>query len=292
MRKVSDLLNKPAISAANGDLIGKVTGVLCGKGLKTIEYLNILKGGDGLNDYVFAAPRSVKTITDKTVVLTNNLCIKNAADISIDEKTEFPLGGAIYAADGRTVGVVADLLFGDSDKRITGVVTEEGGEISPERVSSFSLGIITLLPDGKTRKRKGAPKKMPIADVDTPVALFSEENGAPVDTCDAVADITSPDVDNETCASGAEDNVADAPSVPTITPIPLSETAVTTKRLPFMPARVIGNYRFLLGRVVMNNIYDKRNVLIIKKGTLITADVVLCAHANNKLVDLTLNSRL
>ncbi len=269
MRKISSLCGKHAISASNGEYLGAITGVLCDKSLKTVEYLNILKSSDTLDDYCFAAPRSIKSIFDESVVLTNNLCIKNSAEIKCDA-VEFPSGGKIYSADGVAVGVVADLYFADTTKNVLCVVTEDGEEIPPERVASVSYGVITLLPDGKTRKRTAAPKKIPAAETDVSVSVLSPETEA------------------------QEEPVADpTPAfLPEITALPLSEVTAAPAKRTFMPARVIGNYRFLLGRIVVNNIYDKRRMLIIKKGSLITAEVVLTAHAHNKLVELTLNSRL
>lgn len=290
MRKISSLFGKPTISSANGEFLGTVTGVLCGKSLKTVEYLNILKDSDTLSDYLFVAPRSVKSISDESVVLTNNLCIKNAAEIKGDN-VEFPIGGKIYSAKGDTVGAVADLFFSDTTKNVQCIVTEDGTEILPERVSSVSYGVITLLPDDMTRKRAGAPKKIPSAPENTPVQLFDEE--AKIETPIAADTIPLPLYEEEKLSS--ETIVVEAAEklfTPEITAVPLAEAVAAPVKRSFMPARVICNYRFLLGRIVINNIYDKRHVLIIKKDSLITSDVVLIAHKHNKLVELTLNSRL
>ena len=55
------------------------------------------------------------------------------------------------------------------------------------------------------------------------------------------------------------------PFTPEITAVPLAEAVAAPVKHSFMPARVICNYRFLLGRIVINNIYDKRHVLISKR---------------------------
>ena len=107
MRKISSLFGKPTISSANGEFLGTVTGVLCGKSLKTVEYLNILKDSDTLSDYLFVAPRSVKSISDAPVVLTY-LCIKNAAKERVITWS-FPWR-KIYSAKGDTVGAAAPVL--------------------------------------------------------------------------------------------------------------------------------------------------------------------------------------
>lgn len=59
----------------------------------------------------------------------------------------------------------------------------------------------------------------------------------------------------------------------------------------FLPVRLLSNYRFLVGRVATANVYDENKKLIIKTGTLITAEIVINAHKANRLVALTLASR-
>ncbi len=56
------------------------------------------------------------------------------------------------------------------------------------------------------------------------------------------------------------------------------------------PARVITDYDFLLGRNLLHDLNTYAGILIAKKGTIVTKDLVETAARYGKLVDLTLNS--
>lgn len=57
------------------------------------------------------------------------------------------------------------------------------------------------------------------------------------------------------------------------------------------PARIIADYVFLLGRLTMQAITDHDGNTIIPKNTLITANIVLTAFNNGKLLELTKYSK-
>lgn len=434
MRKVSEILKKTAISADKGEILGEITGVLCGKDLKTVDYfmLDCLSGAISLCK--FLPPRFIRSINDDSVLVSNKLCIKNADEIDVTKYSDISLVLPVYDADGKKLGTLNDIFFGDSKKAVESILV--GKALYPPFVSSAEQDGVVLNLSGSARRRS-APRKIektvdvpvlalnddsekkelggdipadnggtaffeersvfeesvvikesapaeepvvtekpiadnePIADEITaedktpavseePVAVVesvvSEESVTVVEsvvsekpvtvvesvavdesivnedpsikeppavTADTVineisavsddtvindqtaaydepAAIEEPDIIEETAAceeSPVNAETVDrgenalAETVPSPSPVSIAEARQKMQINKYMPHRVIGNYRFLLGRVVTKNIYDYSHHLIIKRGALVTADTVKSAHQNNKLIELTLCSK-
>lgn len=50
---------------------------------------------------------------------------KSQSDVSGKDLIEFPLGAPVYTADGKALGVLSDLYFGDTDKIATAIIVNE-----------------------------------------------------------------------------------------------------------------------------------------------------------------------
>lgn len=157
MRKITSYLSLPVISGSQHKILGTITGVLCEKRLKSVGFFAFsdLYSKDSENMYV--AARSLKKINDDSVVLSNLLCIKSQSDVSGKDLIEFPLGAPVYTADGKALGVLSDLYFGDTDKIATAIIVNET-PVLVERIASVDAQGIILLPDGKKRVRKQKSK--------------------------------------------------------------------------------------------------------------------------------------
>ena len=157
MRKITSYLSLPVISGSQHKILGTITGVLCEKRLKSVGFFAFsdLYSKDSENMYV--AARSLKKINDDSVVLSNLLCIKSQYDVSGKDLIEFPLGAPVYTADGKALGVLSDLYFGDTDKIATAIIVNET-PVLVERIASVDAQGVLLLPDGKKRVRKQKSK--------------------------------------------------------------------------------------------------------------------------------------
>ncbi len=236
MRKITSYLSLPVISGSNQEILGTITGVLCDKRLKTVEFFTFSDLFSAFPTRYYVAQRSLKRINDDSVVLSNLLCIKNDADIFGKDLVEFPLGAPVYTSDGKALGVLSDLYFGDTDKKSVAVIVNDT-PVLVERVATVDAQGVVLLPDGKKRIRK---KKSPVIEKpekDFQVSLFD----------------------------------ANKPSA--------------------LPVKALSNYGFLIGRVATASVYDKDNRVIVKKGALVTQDIVFNAHRKNRLIALTLSSK-
>lgn len=239
MRKITSYLSLPVISGAQHKILGTITGVLCEKRLKSVDFFTFSDLYSKDSEKMFVAQRSLKKINDDSVVLSNLLCIKNEADVSGKDLIEFPLGAPVYTADGKALGVLSDLYFGDTDKNATAIIVNET-PVLVERIASADAQGVILLPDGKKRVRK--QKSKPV--------------------------IEKPEQDFKVSILSSQDNAART-----------------------LPVKAISNYGFLIGRVATSSVYDRNNVPIIKKGALVTSDVVFAAHRKNRLIALTLATK-
>lgn len=304
MRKVSDLLSKPLISTGNATFEGVISGFLCDKRLKAVEYLNILVENEALDERKYVALRYVKNIADDSVTITNNLCIKSAEEVDFEKYIDNPVNCRIFDSDGTLIGKVTDVCFGDTTKQITEI--KVGADtITPEQIASVSNDIIILYKDGQKPLRKSAPRKVKKPAENTVVAALEEPpviDGAASEKesaeAAALSEISDAPAENKTDVSEIREIALTELISPEELLLPQAETqssegdqAPAQCRQNIMPQRVICNYRFLLGRLVTANIYNMRREPIVKAGSLITAEVVLTAHRNNKLVDLTLHSK-
>ncbi|UKI14697.1 MAG: PRC-barrel domain-containing protein [Clostridiales bacterium] len=136
---------------------------MCEKRLKSVGFFAFsdLYSKDSENMYV--AARSLKKINDDSVVLSNLLCIKKA-NPTFREKDliEFPLGAPVYTADGKALGVLSDLYFGDTDKIATAIIVNET-PVLVERIASVDAQGVILLPDGK-KSACGNKKSKPVIE--------------------------------------------------------------------------------------------------------------------------------
>jgi hypothetical protein len=243
----------------------------------------------------------------------NNLCIKSEDILDLNAYVENPINSSVYSAEGDFLGKLTDVHFGDTVKAVSEIVVDE--RVLPvSKIASTTKDII-VLSDGKP-KRKTTPKKvvktadcsvelfdappLPAVDKTAEVSVASEDNitAEIIDAKPATKVIEEPILESsisdtsvtETASKTKEFTETSAPS-PEVTPVSIS--AVTPRRVDDkLPKKLISDFRFLLGRVVTDNVYNHRRELIIRRGQLVTAEVVRLAHKNNKLIELTLNSKL
>lgn len=286
MRKISDFLSKPLISLNNATFEGTIIGFLCGKKLKTIEYLCILIENNTLDEIKYVSIKRIKNANENAVTVLNNLCIKNADDIDIMRFVENPLNSNVYTSDGKLEGRLTDVLFNDTDKIVTEIFIDDK-PIPINRLASISRDIIILYGEGQPVVRKSAPRKIKKPAIDTPVEILDG-----IDDTKTDFDEIGFAVDTPTDNTDAQNTIQ--PATLKITEIPLPSALDGAKAEPVvdkMPAKLISDYRFLLGRVVTNNIYNMQKVLIIRANTIVTAEIVEIARKNNKLIELTLSSK-
>lgn len=286
MRKISDFLSKPLISLNNASFEGTIIGFLCGKKLKTIEYLCILIENNTSDEIKYVSIKRIKNANENAVTVLSNLCIKNADDIDIMRFVENPLNSNVYTSDGKLEGRLTDVYFNDTEKTVTEILIDEK-PIQINRLASISRDIIILYGEGQPIVRKSAPRKIKKPVADTPVEMLDN-----LDDTKTVFDEIGFSVDKPTDNTTAD--YAKQSDTLEITELSLPSALEGAKAEPVvdkMPAKLISDYRFLLGRVVTNNIYNMQKVLIIRANTIVTAEIVEIARKNNKLIELTLSSK-
>ena len=163
-----------------------------------------------------------------------------------------PLGAKIYDTCGMMIGTLRDLHFDERGQ--VHALLSDNGEISPERVLSIGSDLVVLRApahQGKAFRRASAPG----ARRSTPRKAKKLPTVIGVNE-----DAFSPEIleERETLATGEE--------------------------------TLLHDYAFLLGRKVRKDI-TSGDISVASADELVTPDVILRAHRNGKLVELTVNSR-
>lgn len=187
MRKITSYLSLPVISGAEYKILGNITGVLCDKRLKSVDYFVFRDTLSENPENKYVAQRSVKKINDDSVVLSNLLCIKTENDLQNKSLVEFPLGAPVYTALGVFLGNVSDLYFGDTDKKATAVIVN-GAPVLVERIASVDARGVVLLPDGKKRVRTQNKSVVEKPEKDFSVSVFSVSENSSVLPSKAISD--------------------------------------------------------------------------------------------------------
>lgn len=161
------------------------------------------------------------------------------------------MGKTVYTPFGISKGVFIDCIF-DEKGKVSTIMTATA-EISPAEIRGVG-DVVVLKENRKPRKRK--------------------------------MDFSSLALENKHVS--ALDDTSKTSEGSAIIPQPSVNIGVGGT---FTPPRIIGDYNFLLGRTLSQDLLTYSGELIAPKNTFVTIDVVEKARANGKLLDLTLNSK-
>ncbi|MBR4801088.1 MAG: PRC-barrel domain-containing protein [Clostridia bacterium] len=273
MNKTTDFLTLPVLSIADARIIGRVESVLFDETGKTAIYLTLSP-----DDKLMLLPYGKILNKTDAIVIDSTLSLVDACDV--DMTTLIALDGKeIYSQTGENKGRVeyVELFSGGKTSKIC-------AENASYNSSAFQkLGDILLL---KQTKRRTVRHSIPKDAVNRKVEIFDvkKQNTAPV-----------PATNSETTIQpSTKKAVALEQGAPLFSQDALEK--IVGKELVYdatderTPARVISDYDFLLGRTLLRDLTTYAGVLLAKRGTLVTRELVETATRYGKLVDLTLNS--
>jgi sporulation protein YlmC with PRC-barrel domain len=255
MRRVSELLSKPLISLLEGSNEGIITNIAFDKKLKKPKWLIFYDTTEN--------ERAVQ-ISDIFKVGQNAIVIKSrdsVVDLAAADGLVLnnPINCTVYTSDGKQMGCVKDVVLKD-DKDEVLFLELENFSIPADQVFSSSGNAVVILEKNEALKisRSGGGGKKAAA----------ASGAAKINT----------KITTKINAEAVEAIAAKAAS---------GQSASGNDRIQ---KKLIGDYRFLLGRKTNRDIFDKKNIRIIKKNSSITADVVDAARLHGKLIELTVNS--
>jgi sporulation protein YlmC with PRC-barrel domain len=264
MRRVSELLSKPLISLLEGGNEGVIKNIAFDKRLKKPKWLIFY---DDSNERAIRISDIFKVGQNAVVIKTRESIVAlNAAEGLVLNN---PINCTVYTSDGKEMGRVKDVVLRD-DKDEVLLLELDDFSIPADQIFSSSGDTVVILEKNEALKisRSVGNKK---------TAQQGSHGGGRISAGGGNA--------------GGRGGHADGEKIN----IKQSDTPVAdlTYEAPYKDRtqkKLIGDYKFLLGRKTNRDIFDKKNIRIIKKNSSITADVVNAARLHGKLIELTVNS--
>ena len=273
MNKTTDFLALPVLSLADACIVGKVQSVLFDEGAKQAIYLVI-----SLENKTTLLP--FDKVLDKTdaIVIDSTLSLIDACDVDMTSLATVD-GKDIYAQTGEFKGKALEVELFASGK--TSKIIAQSATYTP---SAFQrIGDVLLL---KPVKKRTVKHTIPKDKTDRKVTILEQPS--------------RDNVSSNKIAKQVQDNVLPQKAVALDQGSPLftkdALEKIVGQEVVYIdtdgrtPARIIGDYDFLLGRTLLHDLTTYAGTLLAKKGTVITKDLVELASRHGKLVDLTLNS--
>lgn len=254
--KIGDVTDKRVISVAEAAFRGKICGVFVKKQSHTVKFLATRE--EFLDNAVLRHIPFTKIlhIGDDALTVINGLCIKGDDCADVSDCIFIKIGLPVYNDDGNFLGTLNEVDIEDASGRVAAYIVGGNG-FAPDEVASASADMLII---GKRRLPPRSPKRIKKPKADYAVKALSVELPPTV----------------EVAAVGISDAFAGGGEL----------TADY-----HVPARLISDYSFLLGRLIIADIFSYGGEPIVKRGETVTTDTVERARRYGKLAELTLNSK-
>ncbi len=249
--KLTDCIGKRVLNKNTGCIKGEIIYAYFDEFLKNIAYFVVKK-----DDASFKLPFDKIVAVNDVVVIDEDLPELNDSDL-LNLKNSV-IGIDVYDENGVFKGKIDDVNVTLSGKVTSIVIGKEF--LSPNAIQVFN-DVIVL----KKQKRR----VMPRPEKDYTVTILSKENAENKQTN------TAKQTEQEPILLKDVINGID------ISPVAADHT----------PPRVIADYNFLLGRILVHDLVSYTGEIIATKNTPVTTAIVEKARSLGKLVDLTLNSK-
>ena len=249
----SDLIGKPLLSRS-GERIGYIKNIQTDKKRSRIRNLECCDEEE--EEFVLPVSAVAQFGADAAIV-------KTLSAVGCKNCEPAPFGLPAYSEKGEKLGTIDD--FAREGMQITAIVLSGGASVPVERlVSAADTALFDLSDSGPVKRppRKPRPKseKKPDAKGDNAQPAF-----APPPLSEEIA---------VTVAAAAPEYAS-------------AQTAGETPALPAAGKKRAGS-GLLTGKILPENLFDARGMVIAPAGAVVTSDVIKRALAHNKLFALTL----
>lgn len=277
MPKLSYLFNKKIIAVCEGKFLGTCCGFLIRKsGFKTAY---ILFRSESVPSFTAAVPfKKVKDFGFDCLVTASAADALPCEEIDSDAFFRASPFCPVYLDNGKHAGFLSEIET-DENFYVTNI-TAGNTVYSPKDLSSMSAELAVICeckPFKRKKARFSTDENYKVSLLSAPRKHRSEQKRENTRNSDAPPSVPlAPDGLAPVLPDGEELSEADSDEI---------------YKDEHTPMRLISDYRFLLGRLIVSDITDSNKKVIIPKGDVITAKTVNKARKYGRLVELTLNSR-
>ena len=252
---VSKIISLQVISIWNKQIEGTVENVLFESKSNKLKYLKIYNEKD--NFTYFLLPSNIYAINESVLLIKNNSVLNPIINLELSTKSCFnPIGATIFDIDGNNYGSISDLELDNNFKILK--VLSPNKEISLKDIFIFGENISFLKPTKNIKISSFAPKNK--------IAL-KKRNEIIVETLSNTNEVLKSETNLENIIK--------------------KDTTTSSSH----PKRIITESRFLLNRIVYENITLQNGEVLIKKNSKINSNIIEKARKFGKLIELTQKSK-
>lgn len=262
MIKVSELLGKRLMALNSAKLIGTVGNIVFDEKLTSGRLLEVFGDEDTDAEIRYVELKKVKSLDfDACVIADKSFALPAWAADANGAKN--PINCDCFNQDGKSLGKVRDVIL---DGTKVAAVLLDSGEMTPEKLISRSDKLIVFNDSGKHiklyRPKTTVPKPHK-ANADTAVKIHT-----------AQPERTQPPEPQEN-----QTNIALPARVP--------QTNTVVTRTPAKD-EITNPYAFLIGKTLVKDISADNGVVLLRRHSVITDEIISAARQHGKLVQLAL----
>lgn len=265
MLTISTYLSKTIISIYEASVVGTIVSANFDKKMRRVCSLITVEDKDDYKEYIVPINRIVTQ--DNAITIKNFNSVKPYQKSNIYVKC--PINLPVYTSNGEYKGIVKDVSFNENTYEVIDLILNKGN-IPANEIASVSESLVIIKGEGFTKlqpPRKRRPNNR----------LKAEKNIIelqPIKT--EQIDVIEPEEEDVNYLETQD----------------YEPTSIINDWSSNIPARIISDYSFLLGRYVLADVYSTTGELIIPANSKITEKIVDIARRHGKLVELTVGSRL
>jgi len=273
---VSEIISLQVVSIWNKSFEGIVENLLFENKTNKLKYLKVYNEND--NSTYFIKPSNIYKLSPSTILIKNNSLLCPATNLELSAKNCFnPIGSILYDFDGNERGLITDLEI-NSQFKLCQIISNKT-IINIENILTFGTNITFLKSKKNIKLSTFSPnKKIKISKNNISVKNLDDSNILIENINIVHSPITLPEEETK------KENLF------------TKEFRMEEKKLSRLtsltaPKRIITDYRFLLNRMLSDNIILSNGEVLIRKGSKINSKIIEKARTFGKLVELTQKSK-
>lgn len=274
---VSKIISLKVVSIWDKKFEGIVENALFDKKNNKLKLLKIYD--ENSDSTYFIKPADIYAFSSSTILIKNScvLCLKENLELSSNCCFN-PIGSSIYDLNGEDIGIITDLEL-DNNFKISNIQCCNK-TFSLKNFLTLGKNISFLKPNNKTKHSSFSPQKK--------ISIFSKTiNVSILDTTNQPIALSPTSLKENNLNKFEKTQNINNFSIETN----LNEVSKSNIQPQTSPKRLITDYRFLLNRIITDDIFLSNGEILIRKNSKINSSIIQKARNFGKLIELTQKSK-
>ena len=263
---ISEIISLKVVSIWNKNFEGIVENALFESKTNKLKYLKIYNEKDNFTYYL--KPCDIYKLSPTTILIKNNTVLNPIQNLELCTKSCFnPIGATLYDFDGNEQGIITDLSV--TNNFVLEYIFINSVKFKTEKIFIFGENISFLKPEKNIKISNFSPKKrISINKKNIKVESLETQKNEIENNSYLTTGTNTETLNNTTIESN------------------LKKTTSLTS-----PKRIITDYRFLINRILIENITLSNGEILIRKNSRINSLIIEKARTFGKLIELTQKSK-